>query len=356
MLTSPVGFLVRRQKAASHTILATLLSVALPLYVPHAQAQDITVAGPIISTPVHVKAHNDGCYGNKPVSFGYSIDDNSQIKAGATPTDIDVTDASITPGIHIIHFKSWTASGECPPVATTFTAGNNAATGVAVPFPATATSSGDLEGASNWAWNHDPGTPGNSRGSSLYPESNPSLDGTARQYYFTYSNHGGEIYHVVFGHDANASHFVYDTFVYFTDPSQVANVEMDMNQVMTDGRTVIFGTQCASGSGTWEYTTISSDGKTHWYPSNIQCRPKDWAANAWHHVQIASHRDDAGVVTYDWVIVDGVKSTFQNASGPSAVGLGWPFGDLLLNFQLDGMSGATGAVTAYTDKMTIYRW
>ena len=345
----------RIYKTAGRSLAASVFSLALLLPGSSAQTQNITVDGPIIERPVHVKAHNVGCYGAAPLSFGYSVDNNSFIQPGTTLYDIDTLDSTIGVGTHTIHFKSWTASGECPQVDTTFTVGTPPPTIVATPFPVTATSSGDLEGSAKWEWRHDPGTPGSSRGSSVYPQTTPSLDGTARQYYFTYANHGGEIYHVSFGSDTNATHFVYDTYVLFPDTSQVENVEMDMNQVMSDGRTVIFGTQCASGSGTWEYTKITN-GQPHWYPSNIACKPSDWTTNTWHHVQIASHRDDAGVVTYDWVIVDGVKSVFQGATGASAVGLGWPFGDLLLNFQLDGKNGATGAITAYTDKMTIYRW
>ena len=107
---------------------------------------------------------------------------------------------------------------------------------------------------------------------------------------------------------------------------------MDMNQIMSDGRTIIFGTQCATGSGSFEYTKIVNGG-THWYASNIPCHPKTWTANTWHHVQIASHRDDDGVVTYDWVNLNGTYTDFKNATGSSAEKLGWPAGDLLLTFS-----------------------
>ena len=215
------------------------------------------------------------------------------------------------------------------------------------------TSSGDLDSSTDWEWNHDPGTPGSSTGSTAYPISSPSMDGAARKFYFTYSGNGGEIYHLSFAHDTTATHFVYDTYIYLTDPSQVENIELDMNQVTSDGKTVILATQCASGSGTWEWTAVSNGG-THWHPSNIPCHPKTWTANAWHHVQIATHRDDAGNVTHDWVSLDGTTSNFQNAVGPSAESLGWAMGDLLLNFQLDG--AGSGSITAYIDEMTIYRW
>jgi hypothetical protein len=215
------------------------------------------------------------------------------------------------------------------------------------------TSSGDLDGSTDWEWNHDPGTPGSSTGSTAYPISSPAMDGAARKFYFTYSDGGGEIYHLSFAHDTTVTHFVYDTYIYLTDPSLVENVELDMNQVTSDDRTVILATQCASGSGTWEWTAVSNGG-THWHPSNIPCNPKTWTANTWHHVQIATHRDDSGNVTHDWVSLDGTTSNFQNAVGPSAESLGWAMGDLLLNFQLDGVG--SGSITAYIDEMTIYSW
>jgi hypothetical protein len=222
-------------------------------------------------------------------------------------------------------------------------------------IPSNAVSSGDLTSSSHWEWNHDPGTPGDSVGSTSYPVSSPSVDKKARELYVSYSHHGGEIYHLSFDHDPDATHFVYDTYVYVEDPSQVQNIEMDMNQVMSDGRTVIFGTQCAGTSGTWEFTTVSSGG-THWHSSGLPCNPRNWPANQWHHVQIASHRSDTGVVTYDWVNLDGTYKDFKDATGASAESLHWSPGDLLLNFQLDGDSEDSGSIKVYFDKLTVYRW
>jgi hypothetical protein len=222
-------------------------------------------------------------------------------------------------------------------------------------IPANAISSGPLEGSSRWQWNHDPGTPGTSQGSSVYPISGLSPDNAAREYYMTYSAHGGEIYHVSFATDKVATHFIYDANVYVTNPSQLANLEMDMNDVMPDGRTVILGTQCATYSKSWEYT-YQSGGHFHWRSSNIPCDPTKWSANTWHHIQIASHRDANGIATYDWVSVDGVYTDFQNATANSALSLGWAIGDLLINFQIDGASSGSGSNMFYTDKLTVYRW
>jgi hypothetical protein len=221
-------------------------------------------------------------------------------------------------------------------------------------IPSNAISSGVLDGSSRWQWNHDPGTPGSSQGSSVYPVSGLSPDNAAREYYMTYSGRSGEIYHLSFAKDLNATHFVYDAYVYVVDPSQLANLEMDMNDVMANGKTVILGTQCSTYSKSWEYTYYS--GGFHWHASNIPCDPKTWSAKTWHHIQIASHRDSNGIATYDWVGVDGVYNNFQNATVNSAASLGWALGDLLINFQIDGADAGSGSNTLYTDKLIVYRW
>jgi hypothetical protein len=118
---------------------------------------------------------------------------------------------------------------------------------------------------------------------------------------------------------------------------------------------VILGFQCASGSGTWEYTLITN-GSTHWHASNVACKVKNWTAKTWHHVQIASHRDASGNVGYDWVNLDETYSNLLNATGNSAASLGWAKGDLLINLQFDGSSAGSGTITAYTDKVIVYRW
>ncbi|HTF66241.1 MAG TPA: hypothetical protein VK638_26505, partial [Edaphobacter sp.] len=222
-------------------------------------------------------------------------------------------------------------------------------------IPSNAISSGDLDASTRWQWNHDAGTPGSSQGTTQYPVSGLSPDNAARQFYMTYSAHGGEIYHVSFATDTQATHFVYDAYVYVADPSQLANLEMDMNDVMADGRTVILGTQCSTYSKSWEYTYYSG-GSFHWRASNIPCNPKTWTAKTWHHIQIASHRDSNGIATYDWVNFDEQYSDFQNATGNSASSLGWAKGDLLINFQIDGANSGSGSNTLYTDQLIVYRW
>jgi hypothetical protein len=220
-------------------------------------------------------------------------------------------------------------------------------------IPSNAQSSGDLVSASNWTFTHDSGTAGSATGSTHYPVSSPSLDGKAREYSVSYSDKAGERYSLTFNHNTEVTHFVYDTYVYFEEPSEVANIELDMNQVMSNGKTVIFAFQCSGNAGAWEYSTISGN-SPHWHSTGISCNPKNWAAKTWHHVQIASHRNSSGDVTYDWVNLDGTYHQV-NKEGNGAIDLHWAAGDLNLNFQLDGAT-SRGTMQVYADNLTIHYW
>ena len=360
---------------------ATLFLSTLPglLLSQSAFAANITVASPVsgarVASTLWVRAHNVGCSGMGPVAFGYSIDNSTAITWGVTAYDIDVTKVTAKPGAHVIHFKSWTARGLCPVVNAVFTASTPTSVGSTTgggsgsttsgggsstgnpssgsgDIPTNAVSSGYLDGKV-WAFEKDQAVGGGARGSSVFPATTPLYD-EAREFYMTYSQRGGVRWHISFANDTKATHFVYDTYVYIVDPTQVANLELDMNQVMSDGRTVIFGTQCSIYSKTWEYTLVAHG--TQWHPSNIPCNPQSWAAKTWHHVQIASHRDDKGNVSYDWVNLDGVHSEFVNATVNSAEALGWQKGTLLINFQLDGANKDGGTITAYAHNVTVLRW
>ncbi len=220
-------------------------------------------------------------------------------------------------------------------------------------IPKDAQSSGDLTGSSHWTWSHDSATPGNSTASSHYPESSPSIDGKSREFAFSYSNKGGERFSLTFDHNTQVTHFLYDTYVWIENPSEMANLELDMNQVVSDGKTVIYAFQCSGNSGQWEYSTVEGN-HPHWHTTGLACSPRKWTAQKWHHIQIAYHRNNSGDVTYDWVGLDGVNKKV-NKTGYSALSLHWSPGDLNLNFQIDGDS-SRGSVKIYADKLTIFYW
>ena len=280
--------------------------------------------------------------------MGYSID------YGTTTIEPTSFTAMVIAGNgpHILHVKCWGSSGGAD--VTDLNINISTTTQAA---PSAITIANNLQSLTNWTYNNDPGTSGGSWGWSGIVSA-PSLSGSARQYYIGFSNSGGEIYYTTFGADPNATHFVYDAELWVTNPAAVANIEMDLNQVLSNGNTVIYGVQCDGYTGTWDYTINAGTPAQPidtWIHSNAQCpRPSTWAANTWHHVQIAYSRDQSGNVTYESAILDGKESDFQNATGNSAFSLGW--GSVLLtNFQIDGQ-GSSGSTNVYVDNMTVYRW
>jgi hypothetical protein len=279
---------------------------------------------------------------------------------GVTINDIDTT-AGISSGTHTIHYKSWVNGAECPTVSTTFTVSGGTSSGPptsgsssVTALPSNAVASKNLDGLSGWSDTHDTGTPGTSNGSMVYPAKTPVYD-DARELYMTYSNGGGQRFHVSFDNNPTAMNFALDTYVYVTDPSQLQNLELDLNQVTSDGKTIFLDTQCSSDSKTWEYTVVINN-SDHWKPSNVPCNTLTWAPNTWHHIQIGFHHDNNGNVTHDWVNFDGTHGVFSNTTSPALQSLGWAKGTLLTNVQIDGLSKGSGSVTVYIHKMTFYHW
>jgi hypothetical protein len=257
-----------------------------------------------------------------------------------------------TDGEHVLHVKCWGQHGAAgdEELRVTIVAADPAS-------PSNVTVVSNIQSLPGWKWNHDPATSGSAKGTSdIVPA--PSRSGNSRMYSLSFANSGGEIFHISFGRDPVATHFTYNTNIWLTDPSGIANIEMDMNQVIANGETVIYGFQCDGYSGTWDYTTnlgTPSKPHIHWEHSNVVCPdPKTWTPNTWHNVQVSYYRDDAGNVTYQSVVLDGEQTDLIGAAGNSAFRLGWG-PTLLTNFQIDGR-GDNGSVIAYVDNLTISRW
>jgi hypothetical protein len=237
--------------------------------------------------------------------------------------------------------------------------GSTAPSGALALVPASAIAVHDIQALPNWKGTYDTATSGSTGVATgiMNLVTAPSLSGQARSFATTYSNSGGERYSVSFASDPAAANFLYDAWVYVQSPSTgIANIEMDMNQVLANGQTVIYGFQCSGYSGTWEYTTNAGTPQhpsDKWIRSQASCNPRRWTTDSWHHVQISYSRDKSGDVTYKSVWLDDTEQTI-NATVPSSFALGW--GSVLVtNFQVDGL-GAHGSATAYLDNLTVYRW
>jgi hypothetical protein len=276
----------------------------------------------------------------------YSLDSGADITVRGSSL---LSSVRAFPGRHTLKIKASGNRGAKCDASVHFTV-------VSAPYiPANAISVTSLQTLPTWQATDDAGATGTATGTFNLVTS-PSFDDGALEFATQYTDAGDERYFTVFGDDPTTQNFVWDGWLYLTDSSTIANFEMDMNQVMDNGQTVIYGVQCDGYAGTWDYTENAGTPQNYndeWVNSSAPCNVSNWTLNTWHHVQVAYSRDDSGNVTYDSVWFDGVQSTL-NATVPSSFALGWA-SVLLTNIEIDG-SGASGSSTVYLDDLTIYRW
>jgi hypothetical protein len=309
-------------------------------------------SGATVAAPFPLIASATPCMSQPISAMGYSLD-NSTNTTIVYSTSVNAQIAG-TAGAHVLHVKSWGNQGSScvKDVPITITVPPTAS------IPPNATTVSGIHALKTWQATFDSATGSGTATGAMSLVNAPSLSGTARRLVTSYTNYGGERYSVVFGSDASATHFLYDAQIYLASPTNtVANLEMDLNQVMPNGQTVIYGFQCDGWSGTWDYTANTGTPQApvdQWLHSTASCNPRNWSTNAWHHVQILFSRDSSGNVTYESVWFDGVKQDI-GITVPSAFALGWAPATLLTNFQVDGIGGY-GSATMYLDNVTVYRW
>jgi len=224
------------------------------------------------------------------------------------------------------------------------------------PIPANALHIDMIQAMSGWRTKHDPATGGSATGV-MSMTGAPSLSGETAKFDTSYSSYGGVLYSVTYGKDSQPTNFVYDAHVWIASGSQIGNLEMDNNQVVSNGDTIIYAFQCAGDTGTWDYSENAgtrANPVVRWVKSNQPCNPQDWAKDTWHHVQIWTSRDSVGNVTYHSVWLDGVEAPI-NKTVMSAFSLRWAGADMIANFQVDGGKSG-GSSTLYLDNFTLYRW
>jgi hypothetical protein len=320
----------------------------------------VTVANPAndatVTSPFTLSANASSCSSQNTAAMGYSLDNSSDTTIVYSSTVSAQVQAAT--GSHTLHVKSWGNQGAVcvTDVAITVQPVTTLVTSAPV-IPSGAISVSAIQTLSNWQAISDSASSGSASGATLLGNS-PSRSGNARKFATSYMNYGSERYSVSFGDDTTSSNFLYDGWVYIAGSSSgIANIEMDTNQVMANGQTVIFGFQCDGWQSTWDYTANNGSPKSPvdvWLHSTASCNPRQWSANTWHHVQVSYSRDSSGNVTYKSVWLDGVESVI-NATVPSAFALGWA-PTILTNFQVDGETAAAGSSTVYLDQLTVYRW
>ena len=314
-------------------------------------------SGETVSSPFALSAYATTCSNQAVRTIGYSIDSSSTTTLFKGSTSID-TNVSAKTGSHIVHVKVWNTKGSVCVAEVAIKVANVIDDPADDPsiVPTNAVSVSSIQTLGNWIGTHDSATKGSSTGT-MGLVGSPAHIGIPRQFVSTFTSNGGLRYSVTFGDDTESTNFMYDGWIYLTNSAaSIANLELDMNQTMSNGQTVIYGVQCDGYSGTWDYTeNLGTPQKPigHWAHSKAACNPRNWTRNTWHHVEMTYSRSSTGMVTYKSVYFDGVASPI-NATVLSAHCMGW--GSVLLtNFQVDGL-GVNGSNTVYLDDLTIYRW
>jgi len=223
-----------------------------------------------------------------------------------------------------------------------------------------------------WQWNSNP--------LCLWIDSglvtSPSLDNQALKFEWCWgtscagntTGYGGALFHSSLNtvSDTTDTEFTWGGWFYYTDASTIDNIELDMNQVVSDPgqvnntATVIYAAQC-------DLTTTPS----HWefvngwlITSNILCPRSQWTNNTWHHIVIHASRTAtcthlSCTLTYYSVSFDGntqnCSGTCTSASNKGAYALGWgTLGELVENVQFGVTNSANGSNIAYADLMTTH--
>ncbi|UWZ82606.1 hypothetical protein [Occallatibacter riparius] len=335
---------------------AIFASLAIPAFA------GVTVASPTagesVNTSFTLSANASACSSQQVGSMGYSWDSSSST-ATSSGNSISKTISAPATGTHTLHVKAWGLNGASCVADVTVAVNSSVSTGGtgALSAPSYATKVSSLQTLSSWKSKHDAGTTGTSSGT-MSMTGSPSKSGNARKFFTSFTNYGGQRYSVSIADDVNAKNFLYDGWIFLHNTATtVSNIEMDVNQVMSNGLTVIFGFQCSKWTGTWDYTAnkgSASYPKDAWIHSAAKCNPTKWAQNTWHHVQIRYSRDSSGYVTYQSVALDGAVQSI-NAKVFSAFKLGWA-PTILTNFQIGGALSGSGSSTAYLDNLALYRW
>ena len=313
------------------------------------------VNGADVSSPFTLSATAATCSSQPVSAVGYSLDSSTSTATENSQT-LDVQVSSGT-GSHTVHVKAWGDQGALcvSDVAVNVAGPVSSLTSLPV-VPAYSAAVGAVQTLGNWLFEHDASTGGWSSGAMKITNS-PSRSGYAREFYTVYGNHGGERYHAAFADDEAATNFSYDVWIYLgPSAANIGNLEFDLNQVMPNGQTAIFGMQCDGYTYTWDYNanwTGPWKPTNRWMHSKAPCNIRGWGRNQWHHLQMSYSRTAWGVVTYHAVYVDGHEEVI-NATAPSSYAVGWaPV--LLTNVQMDGL-GSSGSITLFVDDLTIYRW
>jgi hypothetical protein len=271
--------------------------------------------------------------------------DNVSIYAVAAKS-ID-TSVAVSSGAHSVVVQAWDAGGNVYKSGLSISV--QASTTIVI--PSTATVFSKIEEMTNWqscdvcagAGGSGPTTP---HWMAQF-QTSPSLDGASTDFFLGgTTSYAAALWWRQLGAIDSATHFVYDTNFYFTDPTAPQALEFDVNQSV-NGKKYIFGTECDfHGNQTWRVWDTS----LHWQDTGVSCVAAQ-TAKVWHSLRWEFERTSGGHMHYIAVTVDGVRRSVERFYNPQASSVR----ELNVAFQMDGDKTMTD-YHVWLDKVKLSAW
>jgi hypothetical protein len=202
-----------------------------------------------------------------------------------------------------------------------------------------------------FASNHDAGTPGSATGTTTYPVTAPDGTPNCREFQMTLIAKGGYIYHGDALKDSSAFNtFCYETDEFFPDPSNLQQMEKDLEQVDATGSYVDMATQLNGNAGCLDITANSK-----WQHTPVKANPTAIAPATWYPTQRFFRNNGDGTVTYIGSKDNGTYSPLNITVNSKKPG---PWGKNILNvqYQFDGKSSGSVQSTVYARVFRIHCW
>ncbi len=259
------------------------------------------------------------------------------------------TYVSVGTGYHTAVVQSWNNYGQyskSAPIGFNVNSTSSGDTGA----PASANTYWNIDQMAGWESCDQCSGPGGTGSSVPYSMSqyqgSPSMDGKSAVYWIgTGKAYSSALWWKQLGANAGVSHFQYDTYFYYTDPTAAQALEFDLNQSV-GGYKYIFGTQCnIHGTGQWD---IWDNVNATWRATGISCpAPPTYK---WNHVVWEFERV-GGKLHFISVTLNGVKRYIDKYYAPTRVNAS----ELNVAFQMDG-NYQQKSYKVWLDKLTLRAW
>jgi Bacterial Ig domain len=301
-----------------------------------------TVAAPL---PVKASAVMSGTVTTMQVYV-----DGNKLYQGSGST-VNTTLSNVGSGAHTVVVQSWNSSGQfakSAPVSVTVSGTSSVSSSPTAPAGSTVYSNIDQMSG----WQNCGACAGIGGSGPVVPfsmsqfQSSPSMDGSSALFWLgTGTAYAQALWWKQLGANAGVSHFIYDTYFYYTDANAPQALEFDVNQSV-GGFKYIFGTQCAiRGSHTME---VWDNVNVRWSSTGVACpAPPTYK---WNHLVWELERVN-GQLHFIAFTLNGVRSYVNRYYAPRASSAS----ELNVAFQMDGNFAAT-SYKVWLDKVTLSAW